>query len=700
MATVTGLTAERMQEIIDATIVDADVISGHLILTLKDGNTIDAGLVSGVSKGPAFPGTATDGDLFVRTDQVGDPMYKYTDGAWTLIGGGGITKVSAFPTVPAPTDGDMVIRTDMVGDPLFKFTDGVWEQQPRMGAQTVPSSRVTIAAVNVSIPHNVNTAISFDTEDIDTDTMHDNAVNPTRLTVRTPGLYLVSAAMGFTATAVGQRVINLGFNGVLEAAENDGQPGTGAHSSLQTGTIKRLAAGDYIELVVFQNSGAPINSNGKPILSATWLGGAGQTVDERGSASVKVLNPGAQSIPNGVATALTFDTELWDTDSIHDTVVNPSRFTAKTPGLYCFHASLDWTPNATGLRQIWWTRNGANLTEFAHVTDEGSASAAANRMQGQVTLQLAAGDYVEFVVYQTSGGALTVPGSQAVSAFQVASGKTVTPFARARKSAQQSIPHNVLTVVSWNTEDVDNDGIHDLVTNNNRLTCRTAGVYIAQVESYWQGSATGRRQTFLNHYNSAGVMVRHVALIDNPPLQGADPYITTSGPTDMAVGDYLQVEVIQDSGAALMWGLADDRTSFSMVKVGSQVAPGGYAPVAPSKVSIASIGWAAGFTDDTTAFVTKNAEGFVKFSGGAFRSVGAGAIAAGVTMFTLPPQFRPAERQEFMVQKWNTPSASNGGYMVRVGTDGVVTAGVQFAGFGNVNESDRITLANVGYYAS
>lgn len=45
MATVTSFTAEKMQEIVDAAIVDAEVISNNLILTREDGATIDAGSV-------------------------------------------------------------------------------------------------------------------------------------------------------------------------------------------------------------------------------------------------------------------------------------------------------------------------------------------------------------------------------------------------------------------------------------------------------------------------------------------------------------------------------------------------------------------------------------------------------------------------------------------------------------------------------
>jgi len=55
MATVTGLTAERMQEIIDATIVSAAIDgSGHLILETSDGTFIDAG-----SALPALPTAST-----------------------------------------------------------------------------------------------------------------------------------------------------------------------------------------------------------------------------------------------------------------------------------------------------------------------------------------------------------------------------------------------------------------------------------------------------------------------------------------------------------------------------------------------------------------------------------------------------------------------------------------------------------------
>ncbi len=43
MATVTGLTAERMLEIEAASVVDGEVVGGNLILTKHDETEIDAG---------------------------------------------------------------------------------------------------------------------------------------------------------------------------------------------------------------------------------------------------------------------------------------------------------------------------------------------------------------------------------------------------------------------------------------------------------------------------------------------------------------------------------------------------------------------------------------------------------------------------------------------------------------------------------
>lgn len=89
MAAVTGLTAERMQEIIDSTVTGADVVGDDLILTLFDASTINAGNVRG-SVGPTGgAGTilctsTTRPDL--EEDEAGKSIYETDTGLeflWT-----------------------------------------------------------------------------------------------------------------------------------------------------------------------------------------------------------------------------------------------------------------------------------------------------------------------------------------------------------------------------------------------------------------------------------------------------------------------------------------------------------------------------------------------------------------------------------------------------------------------------------------
>lgn len=68
MATVTGLTAERMLEIEAESVVDGEIVGDHLLLTRHDGTQIDAGVVVG-PQGPQGP-TGADGTPGVYIGQI------------------------------------------------------------------------------------------------------------------------------------------------------------------------------------------------------------------------------------------------------------------------------------------------------------------------------------------------------------------------------------------------------------------------------------------------------------------------------------------------------------------------------------------------------------------------------------------------------------------------------------------------------
>src|SRR5678815_4874680 len=69
----------------------------------------------------------------------------------------------------------------------------------------------------------------------------------------------------------------------------------------------------------------------------------------------------------------------------------------------------------------------------------------------------------------------------------------VGPKARVYHNTTQSIANNTNVALAFNSERFDTDTIHDLSTNNSRLTCRTAGTYLLLGHFGTAANATGRR---------------------------------------------------------------------------------------------------------------------------------------------------------------------------------------------------------------
>lgn len=122
---------------------------------------------------------------------------------------------------------------------------------------------------------------------------------------------------------------------------------------------------------------------------------------------VFAYNSANQSIADATLTAVTFNSEASQDGSSHSTSTNPSRFAAQTAGKYGFTCSVYFAGSGAGMRQLAIVLNGATATYLAIDQQDGSASG--NGLSASVTgFKLAAGDYLECYVYQTSGGALNV----------------------------------------------------------------------------------------------------------------------------------------------------------------------------------------------------------------------------------------------------------------------------------------------------
>lgn len=135
------------------------------------------------------------------------------------------------------------------------------------------------------------------------------------------------------------------------------------------------------------------NSAGTPL----WRVRAG------GVSMARVFHNAGQAIANGAETTLAFNSERFDTDDLHNNVTNNSRLTAPVAGVYLITASIQWAATAGGLRQLFIRHNGTTAIASELLTG------VANHQQTVSTIyKLAANDYVEVRVNQTSGASLNV----------------------------------------------------------------------------------------------------------------------------------------------------------------------------------------------------------------------------------------------------------------------------------------------------
>lgn len=136
--------------------------------------------------------------------------------------------------------------------------------------------------------------------------------------------------------------------------------------------------------------------------------------------------------------------------------------------------------------------------------------------------------------------------------------------ARVYHNANQSIANATDTILAFNSERFDTDVIHDTVTNNSRLTCKTAGKYQITAGIGWAANATGYRIVHILHNGSVKIASETAPVVSATVNQFQN--VTTF--YDLAVNDYVEVQVEQTSTAALnVLVLANRSAEFMMVKV-------------------------------------------------------------------------------------------------------------------------------------
>jgi hypothetical protein len=133
------------------------------------------------------------------------------------------------------------------------------------------------ASSSQTFSNGVAAGVAMDTTVSDADGLHSNSVNNSRVTIKKPGLYLITGFLTFKPGA-GYREVDIQKNGVVSGSTlvASGANTNNDYISCAVVTEAPLVAGDYVELTGYQTTGGNLDSfvgaQNKPHLTVRRVG--------------------------------------------------------------------------------------------------------------------------------------------------------------------------------------------------------------------------------------------------------------------------------------------------------------------------------------------------------------------------------------------------------------------------------------------
>jgi len=144
---------------------------------------------------------------------------------------------------------------------------------------TIPAARLNRSTDQV-LGNATYGVIGFDTESYDNSHMHDNVTNNTRLVAPIAGVYEINAGLDY-AGGSGYRYQDIVLNDATTLTQSWIDATTGGATEVNLATQANLAAGDYVTLRAYQNSGGTLDVLGgflsSPHLEMHWVAPAAGT---------------------------------------------------------------------------------------------------------------------------------------------------------------------------------------------------------------------------------------------------------------------------------------------------------------------------------------------------------------------------------------------------------------------------------------
>lgn len=308
------------------------------------------------------------------------------------------------------------------------------------------------------------------------------APTATTLYVYLPGSHVIDTNVTPVATMVGQVYTeDAGTQGYTGSVFVNTSTQLSPNSYLASGTYTNPAGITQATPFTFGNTDFVLITASVPILG--WSSSV-QTSDQTDTRVVaaRYTTNAAQSISNASNTIIDFEDKDFDTHNA--TTIGASwRYTAQVPGIYSASASITSTStgnfSGTDYIELKLYKNGSFYSSKYLSNFTGSSVQIALSHSDEINL--VAGDYIDFRVYQTSGSSLPLDSS---AGYNFVSVKRISgPSVIAASESVNMLANTAATSISTSTETVVNGTV---MFDSHGAYNSTTGVYIAPISGKYR----------------------------------------------------------------------------------------------------------------------------------------------------------------------------------------------------------------------